>query len=215
MRREPSLTNRSRFVILFKVTPPGPAKQFDKEATLEKAMHVFWQHGFSGTSLSQLLAEMGIGKKSLYDTYGNKRELFLQALDLYAEQSYRSVKEKLERPGRSLDNVRTLFEAFASTECKGCFYGTNIADFDLQDEDVAKKMCGHLKRFEETLADCLRRGQEDGSVTRECDAREMAYMLSCLSQGTALVSRVGECPGRHQKAMKAALELVEKKDSAS
>lgn len=194
------------------MTPPGPAKQFDKEATLEKAMHVFWQHGFSGTSLSQLLAEMGIGKKSLYDTYGNKRELFLQALDLYAEQSYRSVKEKLEQPGRALDNLAALFEAFSSTECKGCFYGTNMADFDLQDEDVAKKMCGHLMCFEKALTECLSRGQQDGSVTKDCDPREVAYMLSCLSQGTALVSRVGECPGRHEKALKAAFELLERKN---
>jgi len=54
----------------------GPEKQFDPEVALEKAMEVFWAQGYEAASLSQLLKCMEIGRKSLYDTFGNKRSLF-------------------------------------------------------------------------------------------------------------------------------------------
>lgn len=56
----------------------GPDKQFDPEVALTKAMEVFWARGYEAASLSELLKNMGIGKKSLYDTFGNKRSLSLR-----------------------------------------------------------------------------------------------------------------------------------------
>jgi TetR/AcrR family transcriptional repressor of nem operon len=61
----------------------GSEKQFDPDIALAKAMEVFWARGYEAASLSKLLELMGIGKKSLYDTFGNKRSLFLKALDHY------------------------------------------------------------------------------------------------------------------------------------
>ncbi|MEM9005453.1 MAG: TetR/AcrR family transcriptional regulator, partial [Cyanobacteria bacterium P01_F01_bin.86] len=58
-------------------------------------MDVFWEHGYEAASLSQLLKQMGIGKKSLYDTFGNKQSLFLKALEHYAQTTLRDIKERL------------------------------------------------------------------------------------------------------------------------
>ena len=188
---------------------PGPQKQFDPTEALEKAMHVFWQHGYAGTSMSQLLAEMCIGKKSLYDTFGNKRELFLKTLDLYGAQSLKQVTDTLEQPGSPLTNLRTLFEGFMEGGCRGCFFGTNIADFDMEDEEVAQRFCRHLKRFEEALEQAVVRAQEAGEVAGSLDAGRMSRLLLCLGQGTALVGRVGQCAQRQQDALKAVFELLE------
>ena len=51
----------------------GPDKQFDPEIALDKAMQLFWAKGYAATGLNELLATMEIGRKSLYDTFGNKR----------------------------------------------------------------------------------------------------------------------------------------------
>ncbi len=72
----------------------GPQKQFDTEVALTKAMEVFWEHGYEATSLSALLKNMGIGKKSLYDTFGNKRSLFLKALEYYARINITSTPHR-------------------------------------------------------------------------------------------------------------------------
>lgn len=190
------------------IVSPGPQKSFDHTQTLEKAMHVFWQHGFEGTSLSQLLAEMGIGKKSLYDTYGNKRQLFLKALDLYAQQSLGQVKEKLDAPGSPLDNIEALFTGFQGEGCRGCFYGTNMADFDANDGEIAQRFCQHLKAFEQALTSALERAKAQGELTPAASPQEVAQMLCCLTQGTALVSRVGQCRGRQETALATVFKLI-------
>ena len=188
---------------------PGPQKQFDPTEALEKAMNVFWQHGYAGTSMSQLMAEMCIGKKSLYDTFGNKRELFLKALDMYAARSLQQVKDTLEQPGSPLANLRALFDGFMEGGCRGCFFGTNMADFDMEDEEVAQRFCRHLKRFEEAVEQTVGRAQAAGEVARSLDAGRISRLLSCLGQGTALVGRVGSCAQRQQDALRAAFELLE------
>jgi TetR/AcrR family transcriptional regulator, transcriptional repressor for nem operon len=189
---------------------PGPQKQFDPTETLEKAMHVFWQHGYAGSSMSQLMAEMCIGKKSLYDTYGNKRELFLKALDLYGRQSLERVRETLNRPGSPLGNLKNLFQSFHEGECRGCFFGTNMADFDLDDPQVSQRFCQHLKNFEKVVENAVVQAQQAGEVSSELDAGRVSRLLSCLGQGTALVGRVGQCSQRQQDALKAAFELLQR-----
>lgn len=57
----------------------GPQKHFDIDTALEKAIGVFARRGYEAATMSELLAEMGIGKKSLYDTFGNKEALFFKA----------------------------------------------------------------------------------------------------------------------------------------
>ena len=171
-------------------------------------MDVFWRHGFAATSMSQLLSRMGIGKKSLYDTFGNKRELFLRALDLYAEKSRAHTKEVLAQPGSVMENLRQLFEGFQREDCRGCFFGNNMADFDLSDPEVSKRFCSHLKGFETCLREALEAGHSRGEIREEVDPAEAAHLLSCLGQGTALVGRIRTCPQRQQNALNLALALL-------
>jgi len=63
------------------------AKEFDREKVLERAMHVFWARGYEATSLPELLDAMQIGRQSMYDTFGDKRALFIAALDRYIDRS--------------------------------------------------------------------------------------------------------------------------------
>lgn len=187
---------------------PGPAKQFDTDLALQKAMQLFWEHGFQGTSLSQLQCEMGIGKKSLYDTFGNKRQLFIKALDFYAVKSLDEVRERLQAPGPILEGLRRLFAHFQGSDCKGCFYGTNMANFDAEDEEIAQRFCRHLKDFENVLAGQLSKAKEMGELNDKVDPIKAAKMLNCLSQGTALTARVTSCSQWREDALDAAFTLL-------
>ncbi|PSB60962.1 TetR/AcrR family transcriptional regulator, partial [filamentous cyanobacterium CCP1] len=112
----------------------GPEKQFDPEVALAKAMEVFWARGYEAASLAELLEHMGIGKKSLYDTFGNKRLLFLKALDHYAQTEVKSIRDKLLAPGSPLENLEQVLKHLQQRHSlpgsQGCMLGTNIADFD-------------------------------------------------------------------------------------
>jgi AcrR family transcriptional regulator len=78
----PGYQNEARTAV-----PIGRPRAFDAEQALDRAMKLFWRHGYEGTSLSDLTQELGISRPSLYATFGNKQQLFLKAFARYEEQA--------------------------------------------------------------------------------------------------------------------------------
>src|SRR5260370_8363930 len=87
---------------------PRP-KEFDREDALDRAMGVFWSKGYAATSVEDLVAYMGIQRGSLYGTFGDKRTLFLTALDRYQRVVARELFEALETPGSGIEAIRRFF----------------------------------------------------------------------------------------------------------
>src|SRR5215212_5927342 len=85
-------------------------KEFEREEALRRAMEVFWSRGYEATSVGDLVEHMGINRQSLYDTFGDKHSLYLQALDRYREVEGRKMFELLEQPGSVKRALRRLFQ---------------------------------------------------------------------------------------------------------
>ncbi|NES98994.1 MAG: TetR/AcrR family transcriptional regulator [Sphaerospermopsis sp. SIO1G2] len=172
----------------------GPNKQFDTEIALTKAMEVFWAHGYEATSLSELLKNMGIGKKSLYDTFGNKQSLFLKALEHYANTTIRNVRSRLYTEGSPIKNIKHLLKDWQDMHSQpgsfGCMLGTNIADFNTSDEAIAKVLRTYLQQLEDIFATTLTRAQTLGELDNQANPRNLARLLLCTTQGVALLGRV-------------------------
>src|SRR3982074_997360 len=88
-------------------------KGFEQEKALRKAVRLFSQQGFAATSTDDLLRVMDVGRQSMYDTFGDKRALFLKALEVYVTESVHSINVELERPGSALAAVQNALVAFA------------------------------------------------------------------------------------------------------
>ncbi|MEO0407934.1 MAG: TetR/AcrR family transcriptional regulator [Cyanobacteria bacterium P01_A01_bin.135] len=191
----------------------GPNKQFDPEVALSKAMEVFWAKGYEAASLSELLKQMGIGKKSLYDTYGNKQALFLKALDHYANLQVKAIRDRLSAPGSPLANLKALLQDWqvhhAQPQSCGCMIGTNIADFSTDDEAVAKVMRAYLTRLEDVFCAAITRAQKAGEVSSAIEPRAIAQLLLCTTQGMALLGRVLEGEALLGGAVTSAIALLE------
>src|SRR6266404_2363210 len=76
----------------------GRPRAFDIEKTLERALQVFWEKGYEGSSLSDLTEAMGINRPSLYAAFGNKEALFRKALDRYVEKTRAFVRDAINEP---------------------------------------------------------------------------------------------------------------------
>jgi AcrR family transcriptional regulator len=76
----------------------GRPRNFDLDAALDKAMTVFWEKGYEGTSLPDLTDAMGINRPSLYAAFGNKESLFHKVLDRYRAEPASYVNRALEEP---------------------------------------------------------------------------------------------------------------------
>ena len=192
----------------------GPAKQFDTEVALEQAMKVFWAHGYEAASLSELLKNMGIGKKSLYDTFGNKQALFLKALEHYAHTTIRDIRNRLSAEGSPLANLKALLQDWQQMHSQpgscGCMLGTNIADFSTDDVAIATVIRAYLKQVEDVFTATLTRAQTKGEITSDIDPRDLARLLLCTSQGMALLGRVMDDDTTLEGAVTATAALLDR-----
>jgi TetR/AcrR family transcriptional regulator, transcriptional repressor for nem operon len=190
----------------------GPSKQFDPDVALSQAMKVFWARGYEAASLSELLDQMGIGKKSLYDTFGNKRSLFLKALDYYAQTEIKSIRNQLLAPGSPLANLENVLQNLQQTHSmpgsKGCMVGTNIADFDTSDAEIAAVLRGHLRALEDAYCTVVTRAQKAGEIRSTADPRDLARMLLVQTQGMALLGRVLDSETLLRSTVQATIALL-------
>src|SRR6202046_5098726 len=99
-------------------------KQFDREKALRKAIRLFAQKGFAATSTDELMQVMDVGRQSMYDTFGDKRALFLKALETYVSESVNTIRDVLEESGPALAAIRNALASFAErkdlSSTEGC-----------------------------------------------------------------------------------------------
>jgi AcrR family transcriptional regulator len=102
----------------------GRPRSFDPETALDRALRVFWEKGYEGTSLSDLTQAMGINRPSLYATFGDKEELFRKVLDRYrdgpAAYVLKAMKEKSAKAAIEKMLYGTVEELSNPRNPKGC-----------------------------------------------------------------------------------------------
>ena len=192
----------------------GPDKQFDPQEALEKAMQLFWARGYAATGLAALQKQMGIGRKSLYDTFGNKRQLFIKALQHYSDTAIRQVFSELSKEGTPLENVRRFMrlhlEYNVTPESKGCLLGVSMAQCPGDDVEMAEILRNHMRGIEEALCKVFTRAQEAGELDGSTNIRDLARLYMAILQGLALAGRVEDAPGVPQSIVAAALAALER-----
>ena len=192
----------------------GPVKQFDPETALDRAMQLFWAKGYAATGLSELLESMEIGRKSLYDTFGNKRSLYVKALDHYSRTTVSGLYQGLNNPDRrALENVRTVMLALAAEHAapmsRGCLLGVSMAQFQTDDAEIAEILRKHMLRVENAYYKAFARAQADGDLKPSTNVRNLARLFMGAHQGLALVGRVTETPAVPQGIVNGALAVLE------
>src|SRR5436305_15048332 len=124
-------------------------KEFNRDEVLHKAMEVFWTRGYERASIQDLVKHMGINRQSIYDTFGNKHTLFLQALDRYREIQSRKVFAVLERPGSMKKNLRQLFEeavarSLSAEARRGWYVDKSMSELPSRCEETATRACNRV-----------------------------------------------------------------------
>jgi AcrR family transcriptional regulator len=109
-------------------------KEFDPDAALQAALELFWRRNYEATSMADLVEHLGVGRASIYATFGNKHELYLQALDRDQQARDPRLLRELSQPGPALPAVRTVVRRFATEAAtdeqrlSGCFVTNTAAE---------------------------------------------------------------------------------------
>lgn len=139
--------------------PPkrGRPRSFDRDAALDAAVLVFWEKGYDGTSLTDLTTAMGINRPSLYATYGNKRELFIHAIDRYAATHGSRAFSALRLEPDNRTAVEEFFKAtidcaLAEGTPRGCLINTVATDAAESDPELRHKLAHMFKQTDAAIA---------------------------------------------------------------
>ncbi|MGW1179340.1 TetR/AcrR family transcriptional regulator [Kitasatospora sp. NPDC002543] len=188
-------------------------KEFDPDAALQAALELFWRRGYEATSMADLVDGLGIGRASLYATFGGKRELYLRALERYCEQSDSARLLELSRPGPALPMVRELVRGYAVTgeeeRRRGCFVTNTAVELAPHDPDASRRVEASLDRLETLLTAALARAAAQGELPAGREPRALARMLVVLLQGIRVVGKTADGGVRARAAAEQALALLD------
>ncbi|MEV1069226.1 TetR/AcrR family transcriptional regulator [Streptomyces sp. NPDC050263] len=190
-------------------------KEFDPDAALQSALELFWRRGYEATSMADLVEHLGIGRASIYATFGNKHELYLKALDRYTETRDPSLLAELSQPGPALPAVRAVVRRFAAEAASpegratGCFITNTAAELAPHDPAAARRVETSWEHVETLLHSALVRAQAQGELPENRDPRALARMLLVLLQGVRIVGKASNDPARVRDAAEQALALLD------
>jgi TetR/AcrR family transcriptional repressor of nem operon len=175
-------------------------KEFDRDEALHKAMEVFWRSGYERTSVDDLLRGMQIGRQSLYDTFGGKHPLFVEALDRYRRRYAEVLGRKLGESPSPLAAVRALFHAIAdepgAQKARGCLLINAVVELAPRDEAIARLVADNQRVLRDTLEGALVRAARLGELPADVDAAGLASYLVASMQGLRLAAKADPDPAR-------------------
>jgi len=173
----------------------GRPREFALDDAARDAMEVFWDHGYEGASLPDLIAGTGLSRGSLYKAFGDKKGLLLAALDRYMAEGLKLTAEQLSQPGSARAAIRNslLRHAVQSSDGagrRGCLVVAMTTEQAAHDPEIAERARSMFARLQELYAAAIVRGQASGEFS-ERDAQALARFLVCQIQGMRVLGKTG------------------------
>ncbi|MEV0426584.1 TetR/AcrR family transcriptional regulator [Micromonospora sp. NPDC050495] len=171
----------------------GRPKQFDPEAAVDKAMGLFWRKGFTETTPQDLVAELGIGKGSLYHTFTSKRALFDLALARYVDMRVAGITETLDAPGPVVERLRAALQRLADGDValtsRGCLAVNTAVELAGSDEAASDAVRRLFERIEGAFRAAIEEGQRSGEIAADRASRDVASLLLTAFIGMSVLAK--------------------------
>lgn len=175
----------------------GRPKVFDRETALDKALTLFWTHGYEGTSLADLVAATGAKAPTLYAEFVNKEGLFRAAMERYVEKFSAWRDAALGNDALPVDQaIEGYFRATAACFTDrdspgGCFFICTSTTLSAASAEIASMLQQQHQSQESTLSDFLLCRQQRGELSESVNIAALARYLGCMLQGMSVRAREG------------------------
>src|SRR4051812_21705834 len=159
----------------------GRPRSFDTDEVLGRVRNAFWRYGYSGTSMDQLSAATGLHKPSLYGAFGDKKRLYLPALDNYLAEVRAQFAEAFAVPDL-FDSLYAMSEwsidkFVRSDEGSGCFMMTTAMPEAAEDPEISRVVREAMESLERAMLRRFEKAIAEGQIAAEADARALAMIM--------------------------------------
>ena len=171
-------------------------RTFDPGTALKQAVELFASKGYSETSMEDIVKATGVSRYGIYGTFGNKRELFEQALDRYADSMGKQAFLRLLEPDASIEHIRKIFQERVEDMCcqeenKGCLFIHTAMELAPKDDDLRDVLQKFMRRMGKLFAVGLDSAKERGEVRGDLDVKAAGELLTSTMFGLAVLGRSG------------------------
>jgi TetR/AcrR family transcriptional regulator, transcriptional repressor for nem operon len=172
---------------------PRP-KAFNETEVLEKAMYLFWKKGYHHTTMQDLVDSMGINRASMYDTYGDKHQLYLACLNLYKNISTKIINNAIASEKSPIAQIRSLLNALATEaitdiENKCCFFANAALEMLPHDIQVNKIIIGNTKDINKLIEALIINAQQKGLINTNKSSTELAFFIQSNMYGIRVIAK--------------------------
>ncbi len=166
----------------------GRNKAFNEIESIEKAKAIFHQKGYEATSMQDLVDTLGLSRSSIYDTFGDKHNLYCKSLELYSQENAITLSAQAEIVENSLDYIHYVFNIILEQikkdkEKKGCFIVNSVVEFGDSNSDVNKIIQYNNQVFEKMLEKLIIKAQQDRQISKDKNAKLLSKFLFTTING--------------------------------
>lgn len=161
-------------------------KEFDPQEKLLQARNLFWQKGYQGTSMEDLVQETGLSRGSIYDTYGDKHNLFLQCLEHYvaeAEVCYKTIAAGAVSPMKAVELIVQKAAHTTLQEQKSCMAVKVSFELGCSDTKVHEVLKRNADAITAIFRSLLVKAREAGELAPNKDPLLLARFIQCSLTG--------------------------------
>ncbi|RAP74504.1 TetR/AcrR family transcriptional regulator [Paenibacillus montanisoli] len=188
------------------------SKEFDEDAVLLKAMRLFWEQGYEKTSMANLVEHMGVHKRSLYDTFGDKHSLYIKAL-----QRYSKMMEDKRIPVDNLsaaEAIRLLLETalrpMNEATPKGCLLVNTAVELALNDPECKEWVNQRMTGTEQFICELIKKGQHSGELDKTLDAEQLSRYFNNAFIGLRVMVKTTDDKERLRSIIETTMSVLKK-----
>lgn len=177
------------------------AKKYDRDELLQRAVEIFRRQGYNGTSTAELVAELGVNRKSMYSEFGSKQELFEATLEHYNAHHLSRVLAPLEAPDAAIEEIRDAFQGYVSAiegrfRGLGCLMCNTAVERGALDPNSGRHVAAYLERITRAFLHALGNAQESGELDQKVNLDELSGFLTTTLIGIAASIRAEAPPAQ-------------------
>lgn len=191
----------------------GRSREFDENVVLQKAMELFWKQGYEKTSLNDLVEHMGIHRRSLYDTFGDKHTLFLKAMDFYEELIKNKIHDGVLHAETAKQAIQFIFDfIIEGYEDKqwGCLIVNSATELAQMDKEIKERTERTFIQTEQLFADLVRKGQQTGEFSSDYDPEDLSEIFQNALIGIRVQLRISTSKEKLHRIADFSMSLLNK-----
>ncbi|OIB00995.1 TetR family transcriptional regulator [Paenibacillus sp. LC231] len=188
------------------------SKEFEENEVLDKAMRLFWEQGYEKTSMTELVEHMGIHRRSLYDTFGDKHNLFLKAMDRFDDKISAALAGGVKRSKTASEALQFIFSFMIEGDedsPAGCLMVNSAVELAARDAEVDNKSTKSFTTAEQVLKEIILWGQREGEFTSTYNAEELAEYLHNVWIGLRVMARTSASKEKLHRITHISMKLLE------